>query len=192
MTGIDRGGDTPMEPPWTVDLLADLHAGVLDTAVAQRLWPQVHQDPDAVHVLNALDATKAELAALGTRPAPAMPAGYAARLDAVMAAEAARTFGAQASQAPPPPRVAPVVDLARARKRRNQRTGWIAGALVAAAAVGTVVISLPHGGTTPGEAGSQPSGGTPPLALTSGHLNSATLTAVIGRSDYGPLTDPAR
>jgi hypothetical protein len=55
--------------------------------------------------------------------------------------------------------------------------------LVAAAAVTVAVISIPHSTT-----GGRPSAvGTP---VTS--LNSATLTAALGRSDYGPLTDPAR
>jgi hypothetical protein len=191
MTGMEQGGDTPMGPPWSVDVLADLYSGVLDTAVAERLWPQVRQDPAAVQVLNALYATQAELTSLGTRPAPAMPARYAARLDATMAAEVARTFGTPTTapsiatpMAPPP--MAPVLDLARARRRRNQRVGWIAGGLVAAAAVAVAVIGLPRGGTTGGVAGGAS------LALTSGHLGSATLAAAVGRSDYGPLTEPAR
>ena len=35
MTGIDRRGDTPMGPPWPVDVLADLHAGAFDAAVSE-------------------------------------------------------------------------------------------------------------------------------------------------------------
>jgi hypothetical protein len=164
MTGIDSV--PPMGPPWPVDVLADLHAGALDAASAQRLWPQVRQDPDAMAVLDALDLTQAELAALGTSTAPPMPAHLAVRLDAALAAEVA----------------APVLDLARARRKRNQRVGWLAGALVAAAAVAVAVISIPHGTSTPPSAV-----GTP---LTG--LNTATLTAALGRSDYGPLSDPAR
>ena len=84
MTGIDRRGDTPMEPPWPVDVLADLHAGVLDTTVSDALWPRVRRDPEAVAVLDALAATEAELAGLATIT-PAMPAHLAARLDAALA-----------------------------------------------------------------------------------------------------------
>jgi hypothetical protein len=170
MTGIDSvPADGPMGPPWPVDVLAELHAGALDTAVAERLWPLVRQDPDARTALAALDTTRAELAALATSPAPPMPAHLATRLDAALAAES----GA---------RLAPVLDLARARKKRNQRVGWVAGVLVAAAAAAVAVVSIPHGaGTSSGAAG------TP---VTS--LNSATLTAALGRSDYGPLADPAR
>jgi len=170
MTGIDSvPADGPMGPPWPVDVLADLHAGALDTVAAQRLWPRVRQDPDAMAVLAALDTTRAELTALATSPAPPMPAHLAARLDAALAAEAGV-------------RVAPVLDLARARKKRNQRIGWAAGVLVAAAAAAVAVISIPHGASTAPNAV-----GTP---VTS--LNGATLTAALGRSDYGPLTDPAR
>jgi hypothetical protein len=176
MTGIDSvPADTPMGPPWPVDVLADLHAGALDTAVAQRLWPRVRQDPDATAVLDALDATRAELAAIAPSPAPPMPAHLAARLDAALAAEAAARFGNP---------VAPVLDLARARSKRHRRVGWVAGVLVAAAAVAVAVISIPHGGGT----GGRPSAvGTP---LTS--LDGTALTAALGRSDYGPLTDPTR
>ncbi|HEY3609437.1 MAG TPA: hypothetical protein VGL06_18190 [Pseudonocardiaceae bacterium] len=169
MTGIDSvPADGPMEPPWPVDVLADLHAGALDTAVARQLWPLVRQDPDARSTLAALDTTRAELAALATSPAPPMPAHLATRLDAALAAEA----GA---------RMAPVLDLARARKKRNQR-GWVAGVLVAAAAAAVAVVTIPRGTGTSTDAV-----GTP---VTS--LNSATLTAALGRSDYGPLADPGR
>lgn len=194
MTDIDRRGDTPMGPPWPVDVLADLHAGAFDTAEADRLWPVVRQDPDAGSVLDALDATRAELAGLATRAVP-MPDRFAAGLDAAIAAEARAAFPSPRvprqqtippqQQAGPPP-VAPVADLAAARQRRNRRFGWAGGALVAAAAVAVAVIAIPHGGTpVRGVAAA------PPQALTSGQLGTATLSAAIGRADYGPLSDQA-
>ncbi|HEY0805544.1 MAG TPA: hypothetical protein VGD84_10780 [Pseudonocardiaceae bacterium] len=191
MTGIDRRGDAPMGPPWPVDVLADLHAGVLDAAFADQLWPRVRQDPDAVAVLDALDATRAELSGLAVAPSAPMPAHLAARLDAAIAVEAGTRFGTpiQAPQriAVAPPPVAPVLDLARARKKRNQRLGWVTGGLVAAAAVAIAVISIPRGTSgTGGQAVAQPP------TLHSGQLNGTTLTAAIGRTDYGPLTDPTR
>jgi len=188
MTGIDRPphsrGGAPMGPPWPVDVLADLHAGVLEPEVAQQLWPRVRQDPDAVAVLDALDATRAELSGLAAaRPAP-MPAHFAARLDAAIAAEAAQR--APMRVAAPPMPIAPVVDLARARRKRNQRLGWATGILVAAAAVAVAVISIPRG-AAPGT----PSA-TAPLTLHSGQVNGVTLAAAIGHTDYGPFADPAR
>jgi hypothetical protein len=192
MTGIDRRGDTPMGPPFPVDVLADLHAGALDDAVSDRLWPLARHDPQAASVLDALDATRAELAGLTTRAVP-MPARFATRLDAAIAAEAqgrAQVPRQQTGeQTPPPqaaPRPAPVADLAAARQRRNRRLGWASGVLVAAAAVAVAVIAIPHGGSqVPGVAAA------PPKALTSGQLSTATLSAAVGRADYGPLSDQA-
>jgi hypothetical protein len=206
MTGIDRRDDTPMGPPWPVDVLADLHAGVLDTAVSDELWPKVRSDPQAQAVLDSLDATQAELTGLATRPPPPMPAHFAARLDAAIAAEAAAMFAAPAPRQPlpvahqPAPPVAPVIDLAAARGRRNRRMGWGAGVLVAAAAVAVVVIAIPHGSTTPGGAIAEPppsigagsTGGGSPVALRGDQLTATTAASALGRSDYGPLADPTR
>ncbi|HVV19201.1 MAG TPA: hypothetical protein VHF06_07170 [Pseudonocardiaceae bacterium] len=207
MTGSSRRGDTPMGPPWPVDVLADLHAGVFDDAAD--LLPRARQDPDARAVLDALDATRAELGGLTARPAP-MPERFAARLDAAIAAEAKAMFPAATPPREHQPRqpvtpeqgpVAPVVDLAAARKRRNQRVGWGVGTLVAAAAVAVAVIVIPHGKqplggvaaapptSTDTGVGSAPPGGE---ALTSGDLNASTLGKALGRTDYGPYTDQAK
>jgi hypothetical protein len=244
MTGIDRRDNTPMGPPWPVDVLADLHAGVLDDALSEQLWAKVRSDPEASAVLDSLDATQAELTGFANQPPPPMPTHFAARLDAAIAAEAAamtalpsqrqhagpapmphpaRQFNQtqqfdqaqqfdsaqQFNQAQqnfaqprpaPPNQGAPVVDLAAARAKRNRRMGWGAGVLVAAAAaVAVAVIAIPHAGTSspgiaePGpSAGSGATGGGAPLALTSGHLTAATASSALGRSDYGPLADPAK
>ncbi|NBH03925.1 hypothetical protein GTY80_11810, partial [Amycolatopsis sp. SID8362] len=63
MTDESRGIGGTVGPPWSVDVLADLHAGVLDDAQAAELWPLVHADPEAQAILDALDATQADLAA---------------------------------------------------------------------------------------------------------------------------------
>lgn len=184
-------GDSPHGgQPWSVDLLADLHA---DGADRSRL------DADALAVLAALDATQAELAQL---PPMRMPDDVAARIDAALAAESAARGSAGGSQAAAPP-VAPVVDLAEARRRRNRRLGVAGGLLIAAAAaVGVVVVTLP-GGTTGGtpQAVPLPTTGqssiqtdpqnTGPLTLRHEDLPAAG-TKVIGSKDYGPLTDPAK
>lgn len=88
MTGNDeptRGG-LPAGPPWPLDLLADLQAGLLEAADADELRRRVESDPDARQTLAALEATRHSLAAL---PAPRMPADVAARIDAAIAREAA-------------------------------------------------------------------------------------------------------
>src|SRR6185369_4038877 len=153
MTDESRGIGGTVGPPWSVDVLADLHAGVLEDAQAAELWPLVNADPEARAILDALDATQADLASLADAPAPPMPAEFAARLDAALAAEAAAAFPGQgqrqpqsATQAPRQagPGDAPVVDLAAARRRRNKRLGWAAGVLTAAAAaVVAVTVAIP-------------------------------------------------
>ncbi|MET8847075.1 hypothetical protein [Amycolatopsis sp. NPDC004625] len=194
MTDESRGIGGTVGPPWSVDVLADLHAGVLDGAEATRLWPLVNADPEAREILDALDATQADLASLAHAPAPRMPAEFAARLDAALAAEAAARFpgSAEASRpAAPAPQNAPVVDLAAARRKRNKRLGWAAGVLTAAAAaVVAVTVALPNT--------SQPTG-TPNVAAPAGPSvgnDGAGAQALIGKAvgvrDFGPLQNEDR
>lgn len=171
--GIEAAG-----PPWSVDLLADLHAGVLDDAQARRLWEQAGADPEARAIMEALEATTADLAALATAPAPPMPADVAARIDAALAAEAAS------------PRVAPVLSLDAARRRRK-RIGWISGVVaVAAAAIAAVAITLPGAPGTGGSQVAQPPdshpAANPPLALRSDRPQAALGPLSQGVKDYGP------
>lgn len=79
---------------WSVELLAELHAGGLDEAAEAELRPLVSQDPAAGEVLAALEATRAELGAL---PALAVPADVLDRLTAALDAEV-RTAGADRAE----------------------------------------------------------------------------------------------
>jgi negative regulator of sigma E activity len=185
MTGDERRP----APPWSIDLLADLHAGALDSAREAELRPLVDADVEALAVLAALDATRAELADL---PPLGMPDDVAARIDAALAAEA---------NAHRP--VAPVGDLATARKRRNQRLAWGAGLLTAAAVViGVAVTVVP--GTNPTTGVAQPGATTStgvssprtqppvgPLAITGDQLKSEAAK-VIGDNDPGTLDSPQK
>lgn len=200
MTDNVRGS---LGPPWSVDLLADLHAGVLDPVEAERLRAQVDADPEARAVLQALDSVQAELGELNTAPVEPMPAQFAARLDAALAAEAqARWPQAPTRTATTPPAArpaapsagAPVVDLAAARKRRNRMAAWGAGILTAAAAAAAFAfVALPDNTTdgSPSAEGNrtteQPEGSAPsPNALSSDNLNEA-IPMLTGKEDYGPL-----
>ncbi|HJQ46101.1 MAG TPA: hypothetical protein VJ870_07240 [Amycolatopsis sp.] len=174
-------------PPWSVDLLADLHAGVLDEAQAAQLWPRVQADPDARAIVEALEATSADLANLGAAPAPPMPADVAARIDAAIADEARQAFS----------QVAPVVSIDAARRRRNKRIGWATGVVaVAAAAIVAVAIALPKNETTSGTpvAAAPPStapvGSGTPLALRSDQPQAAVGQLSGGVKDYGSLDTP--
>jgi hypothetical protein len=191
MTDESRGIGGTIGPPWSVDVLADLHAGVLDDARAAELWPLVNADPEAQEILAALDATQADLASLAEAPAPPMPAEYAARLDAALAAEAAAAFPSrEASQAPRQAGSgdAQVVDLAAARRRRNKRLGWAAGVLTAAAAaVVAVTVALPDTAQqtgTPNVAAPAPTG---PSVGSDGSGAQALVGKAVGVRDFGPL-----
>lgn len=204
MTDSTKGAGGPSGSPWSVDLLADLHAGVLDPAEAAQLWPQVNADPEARAVLDALEGVRTGLAGLGqARPEP-MPAQYAARLDAALDAEL-RASGRVATAAPPSPPLAPVTDLAAARKRRGRMAAWGVGVLTAAAAaVAVTFVALPGNetGGTPsaqdGNAGTEAPGDTQtpppgagtdaPLALRSDNL-AAAIGPLSGEQDYGDLND---
>lgn len=162
--------DLPSGPPWSLDVVADVQAGVYPPDVTQRLRALIAEDPEAAAILSALDAVVDDLSLL---PAPVMPAEYASRLDAALMAES-RARDAAAGDTPaatvaplrpvaavdrpeapalptgggsgplPPSALPPgVSDLDRARRRRQ---GWFAGigAVAAAAVIGTVVVlSLP-------------------------------------------------
>lgn len=192
--GMPRG---TAGPPWPVDLLADLHAGALDEAQAAELWPQVRADAEAMAVLDALDATKADLATLSAAPVAPMPADIAARLDAALAEESSRTPvqqvtpDARGHQPGQPERLAPVVDIAAARRKRNRMMGWGAGLVsTAAAAVAAVAILSPDASTTgtpqAGE-GTNQNGAAGPSFSVSPERPEAAFSQLNGVQDYGPL-----
>jgi hypothetical protein len=214
MTGNDAP-PTAAGPPWPLELLADLHAGVFDEDTAAELHTLVAADPDARATLAALDATRTALAAL---PPLRIPDDIAARIDTALRDEAAGHPTAQPAAPAPPappwapeapsaagpaagppvgpaaghPTVAPVVDLAAARERRRRR-GLLLGAgllTAAAAVVGVIAVSGLIDGTTPGT----PHAGTanpndqalPPLAISLGGLGDA-LDDALSTNDYGQL-----
>ncbi|GLZ37401.1 hypothetical protein [Actinokineospora sp. NBRC 105648] len=199
MTDELRGGG-PGGPPWSVDLLADLHAGVLDAEQSARLWPRVNADPAAKAVIEALDSVKVGLGELGNAPVAPMPATFAARLDAALDAEARQAFGHPVAVREPLPEIAPVIDLSAARGRRGKRAAWGAGLLTAAAAAVAVGFAvLPGTQQTGGVAEPAPtavlppsdnSGQEGPLAVKSTEL-AGVPNKVVNRFDYGPLKDRA-
>jgi hypothetical protein len=204
-------------PPWSVDLLADLHAGVLDADTSARLWPEVNADPEARAVLAALDSVKVGLGQLAQAPVEPMPAHVAARLDAALAAEARTWFGSAPPGSVPPPRPsappvprssteppggpspapssAPVTDIAAARRRRNRMAAWGAGVLTAAAAaVGVAFIAMPGTSTdgAPVAGGrqtqaTQPPDGAEPPFTLTRENLNPAIGQLTGEKDYGQL-----
>lgn len=156
----------PDGPPWSLDAVADVHAGVFPPEVQRRLLAEMAADPEASAMLAALGGVVDELSLLPPLP---MPEQYAARLDAAIAAEAAARAGSAPVGPPrpltvvPPPGPAPQppapqpppqqhwpaqqpaaggqvvsLDAVRARRRRSWVTGI--GLAAAVAAVATVVV----------------------------------------------------
>lgn len=217
MTDESRGRGGLVGPPWSVDVLADLHAGVLDEQQAAELWPLVNADPDARAIIEALESTTADLSGFASLDVEPMPADVASRIDAALELE--RQGTAQMAQAPDrgtaqaPPQPSPgqgtplsrpeesnVVSLDAARRRRNKRLGWGAGLLTAAAAVvAAVLVAVPGMGEKPGGDLAEPpqrpqssvAGEAPPLAVDSGNL-SAAVGEISGVRDFGPLGDQQR
>jgi hypothetical protein len=203
MTDIGSGRGGHGGPPWSVDLLADLQAGVLDPETAAELWARVEADPEARAIVDALETTRADLRGLADVPPVPMPAEFAARLDAALETEA-RAAHPVATMAPPSP-MAPagpgqVVDLAAPRRRRNRLVGWGAGLVtVAAAAVGIAVVGIPatsptDGSALPAPGADAPNGdaANPPLAFKAEDLGGTQLEAARGANDFGPFTSPAK
>lgn len=157
-------------PPYSAELLADLHAGAVDEAVAARLWPLVLADPGAVEFLARLDDTRARLAQLRDAPAAEpIPPEVAARLDAVLAAQ-----GGAGVEGP---------------SGRSARHGWFTAAGIGAAAAVAVVLVIVLRGTAFGEhmPDGAPLASEPPRAVGGELFEPGTLRAMIGRTDLGPL-----
>lgn len=74
------------QPPFSTDLLADLHADNVSPELSEQLWPQVREDPESLRFLSSLDDVTAELQALGrdSRILHEMPPDVTARLDRLL------------------------------------------------------------------------------------------------------------
>lgn len=70
-------------PPWTTELLADLHAGNVPADLSAQLWTQVRRDPGAMRYLRSLDQVNLRLRDLGRDEniAHPMPVEVTSRLE---------------------------------------------------------------------------------------------------------------
>lgn len=196
----------PVDEPLTLDLLADLHAGMFDEQVTAELRRRVAADSRASTMLAALDATVAGLAALPQQRTPRMPDDVANRLDAALDAEARRMNRPADPPAQPGwPNDGAVTavqealpsSVAELAARRRRRTGWAGLGTLAAAAAAVGVLALSGiqweitGTPRASDAFSSATGVQPaePLALTRSNLDDALSQALRAR-DYGPLSPP--
>jgi hypothetical protein len=75
---------TPVGPPWSVDDVADVHAGLYPPELTADLRARIAADPDGAAILAALDSTVDDLSLL---PPLVIPAQYALRIDDAISAE---------------------------------------------------------------------------------------------------------
>lgn len=114
MSGENRRLGAPQGPPWSLELLADFHAGALDQQVADEIREQLHDDQGAHEVLTSLDTMTTSLRDL---PPLTMPEDISDRIDAALRTEAQSWHGVspaawssdnQVGQGNAPETVAPV------------------------------------------------------------------------------------
>ncbi|UXA07254.1 hypothetical protein KXD96_03615 [Mycobacterium sp. SMC-2] len=166
------------EPPLTVELLADLQAGLLDDEAAARVRQRARDDPEAEKILHALNRVRCDVAALETDPAPDVPPEVTARVSAAL-------DSADADQ--------PVEHSARPRIRPARLVAGVAGVGAALAAIGVgaaALINAPEPAPSTPVTAEHITVSTPPMVIP---LSRDELLGLLRQSpDYGSLDDPAR
>ncbi|MDH6680148.1 hypothetical protein M2284_004374 [Rhodococcus sp. LBL1] len=180
-------GAEMLGPPFSAELLADLHAGVLPEDVSARLWPLVRQDSDALAVLDALDAVSARLGEVGRDHSigTPVPPEIAARINSALEQQDAGSAGV-------------VTSLTDAPSRRRMAT-WMTVAVAATAAAVALVFALTgldDAGSTAPEVIATPTSTTSgdPVADLGSDLDGNQVLALVhgakGGADVGRLADP--
>jgi hypothetical protein len=182
MDAADRDA-ADADPPLTVELLADLQAGLLDDDSAARVRKRVRDDPQAEEIMRALNQVRCDVATMGADPtsAPDVPPQVTARISAAL-----RSAGD--AQAP-----SGAVHSARPRIRPAKVAAMAAGggAVLAAMGVGTAaLINAPEPAPSAPATAQHITVSTPPMTIP---LSRAEILGLLKHSpDFGPLTDPAR
>lgn len=166
------------EAPLTVELLADLQAGLLDDESAARVRRRVRDDPEAEQILRALNQVRCDVATLGADPAPEVPPDVTARVSGALASAETGPPAAHAAR----PRLRPTRVLA---------TVIGVGAVLAAIGVGTAaLVTAPEPAPSTQVTAEHITVSTPPMLIP---LSSDEIVGLLGqRPDYGPLADPVR
>ncbi|RDI48305.1 hypothetical protein [Nocardia mexicana] len=207
------------QPPFSTDLLADLHADNVAPELSEQLWPQVRNDPEALRFLRSLDDVTSELQALGrdSRVLHAMPADVGARMDRLLddlargdhpernaSGEHVATVHhlpisgppAHADDAPPATRPMPAVtgedppEPIRLDERRSRRLRWLTAAAAAVAIIAGSLIAVDAVRESDTTQKASPTTETGAPQLD-GDSSDAVLLSALGRNDVaGPLGLP--
>lgn len=183
---VPEQGGAGADPSLTVEVLADLQAGLLDDEAAARVRRQVRADPEAQGMLRALNRVRRDVAAAGADPAsaPDAPPKVIARISAALISAGPASGGAAGGGA---------AHSARPRLRLVRIGAAVAGSCAGLAAIGFGTVALLR---APGPTPSAPvtaehiTISTPPMAIP---LTKDEILGLLGRTpDYGSLGDPAR
>jgi hypothetical protein len=191
MGGVEpsEGDDAGADPPLTVELLADLQAGLLDDDTAARVRNRVRADPNAQQMVHALNRVRRDVSAAGT-DISATPA---------VASEVVNGIGAALRAAPiaagqPRPHRRGTHAVRPATLLRPARVlAAVAGLAAATLAVGlgtTALIAAPAPTSSGLTTAQQITVSRPPMQIP---LSDPQILALLDRKpDYGPLADPQR
>ncbi|QUR69477.1 hypothetical protein [Mycobacterium spongiae] len=95
-------GASGADPPLTVELLADLQAGLLDEETAARVRSRVRSDPQAQRILDALNQARSDVAAVADPTnAPPAPETVVSRISEALRSESSRRTRGPAHAARP-------------------------------------------------------------------------------------------
>jgi hypothetical protein len=181
--GADHGAEGA-DPPLTVELLADLQAGLLDDEAAARVRRQVRADTAAQGVLRALNQVRRDVAAVGADPAsaPDAPPAVTAKISAAL-----RSAG-PSSRAP-----ARAAHSARPHTRPARVIAGVAGlgAVLAAIGFGTAaLIRAPEPVPSTSVTAEHITVSAPPMAIP---LSQPEILSLLHQDpDFGPLQDLSR
>ncbi|WHU46970.1 hypothetical protein QNM97_23950 [Gordonia sp. L191] len=179
-----RSADTPRfpDPPYSVDLLSDLDAGVLEPDVAAHIRSRLADDPGAREVLAALESLRTDLRDLPV-PREPVPEWVDARTQQTLARIAAEVGGGS-----------DVTPLARRRPLRSAPQAVallsVAAAVLVAVIVGVVLVS--HSARPDAPSNRVQADGTPASSsVASGAAGAAAALSVLGRTDGAPFASMA-
>ncbi|MDJ0393572.1 hypothetical protein QMK17_09540 [Rhodococcus sp. G-MC3] len=186
--------------PFSPELLADLHAGVFSESVSEQIWASVHQDRDAMYVIEALDAVSARLGHFdefedgdrSAEPRHFIPPEVAERLDRALAETA---MPATSSSPTTSISSSPIVQLTPRRRltHRFVATG-VAASVTVALAVGLTAVLASKGA---GHEGGQPENvlaenapeDAPTLVVDSEQIDASVVYDVMASRGGNDLTD---
>ncbi|MBF6100086.1 hypothetical protein IU510_18650 [Nocardia cyriacigeorgica] len=178
------------QPPYSAELLADLHADNLSRELSEQLWPAVHGDPEAQRYLRSLDEVSAHLRALGRddRIIHPMPDDVASRLwqwaEELGPAEPDQEPTARIHETLATPTTS-VVSLGE-RRRRRMRVLTAAAAAVAVIACAAIAITAVRQDSTVSPTAAPTTADVAPGK----DLDSTVALGALGRHDVrGPLAD---